>query len=324
MKTKPKIYVIVGPTASGKTTYSIKLAKKVGGEVISADSRQVYRGLNIGTGKVTKKEMAGIPHHLLDVADPKKVFTVADFQKLATKKIEEIIKRGQTPIIVGGTGFYIQAIVDNLVLPEVAPNKKLRANLEAKPPSQLLAILKKLDPIRAQTIDSKNPRRLIRAIEIAKKLGRVPTLNFERDRFSCNEMGSREKLREYHFEIIGLKVSQEELNKKIHDRLLARLKHGMIAEVKKLHQNGLSWKRMEELGLEYRYLARFLQNNPPVGGTKTEMIEQLEKAIINYSKRQMTWFKRDERIAWLTSTTQKAFLLHAKTVDPNEESFRGD
>jgi tRNA dimethylallyltransferase len=296
IKTKPKIYVIVGPTASGKTAYSIKLAKKVGGlpgqgEIISADSRQVYKGLDIGTGKVTKKEMAGIPHHLLDVADPKKVFTVADFQKLAQQKIEEIIKRGKTPIIVGGTGFYIQAVVDNLVLPEVAPDKKLRAHLKVKPPSELLVMLKKLDPVRAKTIDTKNPRRLIRAIEIAKALGRVPTLGSR----TSGSLEVRLHGPEYDFEIIGLKVNQEELNKKIHTRLLARLKHGMIAEAKRLHEDGLSWKRMEELGLEYRYLARFLQNKI----TKAEMIEQLEKAIINYAKRQMTWFKRDQRIKWL-------------------------
>jgi len=279
---RKKIYVIVGPTASGKTAYSIKLAKKINGEIISADSRQVYRGLDIGTGKVTKKEMAGIPHHLLDVANPRKVFTVADFQKLANQKIREILKRGKTPIIVGGTGFYIQAIVDDLILPAVPPNKKLRANLEVKPPSELLALLKKLDPRRAQEIDSQNPRRLIRAIEIARALGKIPPLRGETSQ--C-----------FNFEIIGIKIEQEELNKKIHDRLLVRLKHGMIAEVKKLHAQGLSWKRMEELGLEYRYLARFLQDKI----TKPEMVAQLEKAIINYSKRQMTWFKRDQRIKWL-------------------------
>ncbi len=290
---KPKIYVIVGPTASGKTAYSIKLAKKVDGEIISADSRQVYKGLNIGSGKVTKKEMAGVPHYLLDIADPKKVFTVSDYQKLVKQKIAEIIKRGKTPIIVGGTGFYIQAVVDDLVLPAVAPNKKLRAHLEVKPPSELFAMLKKLDLGRARDIDAKNPRRLIRAIEIAKALGKVPEL---RSRIS----GSLEKRllnssANYDFEIIGVKINQEKLNKKIHDRLISRLKHGLIDEVKKLHTQGLSWKRMEELGLEYRYLARFLQGQI----TKAEMIDQLEKEISKYSKRQMTWFKRDKRIKWL-------------------------
>ncbi len=278
-----KIYVIVGPTASGKTGYSIKLAKKVRGEIISADSRQVYKGLNIGSGKVTKKEMAGVPHHLLDVVSPKKVFTVSDFKKLTDQKIKEIIARGNTPIIVGGTGFYIQAVVDNLVLPEVGPNKELRAKLGKKTPAQLFAMLKKLDPARAKTIDSKNPVRLIRAIEIAKKLGKVPLL---RQGFKGRAT--------YDFEIIGIKIEQEELNKKIRARLLARLKRGMIAEVKKIHQSGVSWKRLEQLGLEYRYVARYLQGK--LG--KDEMIEKLNQEIIKYSKRQMTWFKKDKRISW--------------------------
>lgn len=278
-----KVYVIVGPTASGKTAYSIKLAKKVGGEIIGADSRQVYKGLDIGSGKVTKKEMAGIPHHLLDVASPKKVFTVALYKKLADKKIEEIIARGKTPIIVGGTGFYIQAVVDNLILPEVPPDKKLRANLEAKPPSELFAMLKKLDPKRAKDIDEKNPVRLIRAIEIAKKLGQVPLLR--------QGFGGQAP---YNFEFIGIKVDQEKLNKKIYQRLVDRLKKGMIAEVKRLHEQGVSWRRLEDLGLEYRYIARFLQGKL----NRPEMIEQLYQQIVKYSKRQMTWFKRDRRVIW--------------------------
>lgn len=281
---KPKIYVIVGPTASGKTGYSIKLAKKVGGEIISADSRQVYKGLDIGSGKVTKREMANIPHHLLNVANPRKVFTVSDFKKLADKKIKEIITRGKIPIIVGGTGFYIQSVIDDLVLPEIEPDKKLRAELSKKTPTQLFAMLKKLDPARAKTIDAKNPVRLIRAIEIAKELGKVPKLELR---------GFASQL--YNFEIIGIKIDQEKLNAKIHERLLERMKTGLVSEVKKLHQNGLSWKRLEELGLEYRYLARFLQNKI----TKQEMLEQLEREIIKYSKRQMTWFKRDKRIKWI-------------------------
>jgi len=307
MTRKPKIYVIVGPTASGKTAYSIKLAQKVKGEIISADSRQVYKGLDIGTGKVTKKEMAGIPHYLLDVANPKNQFTVVDFKRLAEQKIEEIIKRGKTPIIVGGTGFYIQAIIDDLILPEVPPNKALRADLEVKPPSELFAILKKLDPVRARTIDSKNSRRLIRAIEIAKALGKVPPLRksdlvtqsttssiLEGSRTS-SEPEVRLPRPEYDFEIIGLKIEPEKLNQKIYKRLIERLNHGMINEVKKLHEDGLSWKRMEELGLEYRHLTRFLQNKI----TKTEMIEQLFSEIKKYAKRQNTWFKREKRISWI-------------------------
>jgi len=273
VKDKPKVIVIVGPTASGKTSLSIKLAKKMNGEIISADSRQVYRGLNLGTGKVTKKEMSGIKHYLLDVADPKKVFTVTDFVRLGEKAITDIHARGKMPIICGGTGFYIQALVDGLIIPEVPPNPNLRKILEKKKLVDLLEILKKLDPKRYKNIDKKNPRRIIRAIEIAKALGKVPTL----------KTTSR-----YDPEFIKISLPKEVLEKRIHERLLARLKAGMVNEVKNLHAKGLSWKRMENLGLEYRFIARYLQNKI----TKEEMVEQLETAIRQYAKRQITWFKR--------------------------------
>ncbi len=169
-----KLIVILGPTASGKSDLVVKLAKKFGGEIISADSRQVYKGLNIGSGKITKKEMQGVPHYLLDVANPKRRFTVAQYQKLAFKKIKEIQRRGNIPFLVGGTGFYIQSIVDRIVIPEVKPNWKLRKNLAQKTTDELFLMLKKLDSDRAKNIDAKNPRRLIRAIEIALSL-RDPT-----------------------------------------------------------------------------------------------------------------------------------------------------
>jgi tRNA dimethylallyltransferase len=274
------ITVILGPTASGKTSLSIKLAKKINGEIISADSRQVYRGLDLGTGKVTKKEMSGIKHYLLDVADPKKVFSVTDYVELADKAIVEIHNRGKTPIIVGGTGFYIQALVDGLILPEVPPNTELRKDLIKKDISELQEILKKLDKKRYITIDKNNPHRLIRAIEIATALGEVPRL---------------QKNSKYDPTFIGIEISMDELRKKIHARLISRIEAGMIDEVKKLHKEGLPWKRMEQLGLEYRYLSRFLQNKI----TKEEMLTELETAICQYAKRQMTWFKRDKRIKWL-------------------------
>src|SRR3989338_8024568 len=171
-----KIIVILGPTASGKSALGVKLAKKINGEIISADSRQVYKGLDIGSGKITKKEMRGVPHHCIDIVSPKKIFTVVDFKKCADKAIEKNFAKNKTPIIVGGTGLYIQAIVDNIVLPEVKPNWKLRKELEKKTTEEMFKMLKKLDPERAKNIDAKNPRRLIRAIEIAKSLGKMPKL----------------------------------------------------------------------------------------------------------------------------------------------------
>ncbi|KKS77307.1 MAG: tRNA dimethylallyltransferase [Parcubacteria group bacterium GW2011_GWB1_42_9] len=300
-----KILVILGPTASGKTALSIKLAKKINGEIISADSRQVYRGMDIGTGKVTKKEMVGIPHHLLDVADPKRVFSVAQYQKLANKVIADILKRDKMPIICGGTGLYIDSVIDGLILPAVPPNKKLRRDLAEKSVVELFAILKKLDPRRAKNIDSKNPVRLIRAIEIAKQLGTVPTLK-KSPQYDCLK--------------IGIDPEPEILRTKIHDRLIMRLRQGMMAEVKKLHSQGVSWQRLEDFGLEYRYLARLL--HPSTGGkiTKSEMIDQLEKEIVKYSKRQMTWFKRDKKTIWVRDYREAEKILTQRSADFFEKS----
>ncbi len=277
---RQRIIVVLGKTATGKSDLAVRLAKKFGGEVISADSRQVYRGLNLGTGKITKREMCGIPHHLLDVADPKKQFSVAEYKKLAEKAISEIISRGKLPIICGGTGLYIDSVTNGTIFPEVPPNPKLRKQLGNKTIKQLFEILKKLDPRRAKTIDADNPRRLIRAIEIARVLGKSPNLEVE--------LPSWEILK------IGLDLQSEILRKKIHRRLLSRINKGMIAEVRNLNKNGLSWKRLEALGLEYRYLAYFLQKKI----TKNETLKKLETEIWRYSKRQGTWFKQDKEIKW--------------------------
>lgn len=288
-----KLIVILGPTASGKTDMSIKLAKKFNGEIISADSRQVYKGLDIGSGKITKEEMREIPHHLLDIASPKRKFTVAQFQKLAVKKIKQIRRRNKLPFLVGGTGFYIQSVVDNIVIPGVKPNWKLRKKLEKKSVEELFIMLKKLDFQRAKTIDPKNPRRLIRAIEIATTIGKpIP-------KTSLNTQVFKDVLQ------IGIKKSPKELEKAICKRLLKRLRRGMIAEVKKLHSEGLSWKRLEELGLEYRFVAQYLQDKIPY----EEMVEKLEKAIWRFAKRQTTWFKRDKRIHWIKNQKEAENLI---------------
>jgi len=234
--------------------------------------------------------MAGIPHYLLDVANPKTRFTVSQYQKLALKAIKEIQKRNKLPFLVGGTGFYIQSIVDEIIIPEVKPDWKLRKKLEKKSNEELYKILKKLDPRRAKVIDKKNPRRLIRAIEIVMKTGKPVPL----PRLRPLGFGGQA----YPVLIIGIKKSREELKKLIKKRLLKRLKIGMIAEVKKLHKAGLSWKRLEEFGLEYRWVARYLQKTLGVDG-KTPGVEALQRDIEHYAKRQMTWFKRDKRICWV-------------------------
>lgn len=291
-----KLIVILGPTASGKSDLAVEIAlqikkRKLGGfegaEIISADSRQIYRGMDIGSGKITKKEMRGVPHHLLDVASPKRRFTVVQYQKLALKAIKNIQKRGKLSILCGGTGLYIQSLVDGLVIPKVPPDAKLRAELEKLSTEKLFEKLKKLDPRRAKNIDRHNRRRLIRALEIVIKTGKpVPQLEAKLPE------GSSASINVLQF---GITQPKDRLKAKIKKRLLRRLKQGLVTEVKKLHRDGVSWKRLEEFGLEYRYIALYLQDKL----TKREMIEKLEKEINQYAKRQMTWFSRDKRIYWI-------------------------
>ena len=301
-KENDKLIIILGPTASGKSDLAVKIAKKFNGEVISADSRQVYRGMDIGSGKITHGEMRGIPHYLLDVASPRQRFTAARFKKIGQKAIKEIQAKNKLPIICGGTGFYIQTLVDNLALPEVKPNLKLRAKLEKKSTEELFEILQKLDPRRAQNIDAKNPRRLIRAIEIVKSTGKpVPSLTSPvipaQAGIQTQKSNPDPRFREDDTNalFLGISKSPADLQKLIHRRLLARLDQGMIEEIKKLHSDGVSWKRLEEFGLEYRWIALFLQNKI----SRDEMISRLQKDIEHFAKRQMTWFKRDVRIHWI-------------------------
>jgi tRNA dimethylallyltransferase len=280
---KPKILVVLGPTATGKSNLAVKLAKKLNGEVISADSRQVYKGMDIGSGKITKKEMKGVPHHLLDVANPKKVFSVAEFQKLAEKKIAEILSRGKLPIVCGGTGFYIDTLVSGLRYPEVKENKKLRAKLEKKSTPEVFTILTKLDSARAKTIDKHNKVRLIRAIEIAQSLGKVPKI---------------ESNQPYDATYIGLDWPDLTLKERIAARLKRRLKQGMVAEVARLRKSGVSYRRLELFGLEYKNCALFLQKKI----TKQQLIENILKESFQYAKRQRTWFRRNKKIKWYNAS----------------------
>ena len=287
-----KLIVILGPTASGKSGLAVKLAKKFNGEIISADSRQVYRGMDIGTGKVTKKEMEGIFHYLLDVVSPKRRFTVFQYRKLAINAINKILKKGKIPVLCGGTGFYIQAVVDGILIPEVPPDWKLRKKLEKKSLKELFFQLKKLDPKRAKKIDKKNPRRLIRALEVIIKTKKpIPAL--------------KKKPLPYPVLMLGIKKDFQTLKKLIKGRLLKRLKRGMIAEVKRLKKSGVSWKRLEDFGLEYRWITKFLQKKISF----LEMKKELQKDIEHFAKRQMNWFKRDQKIRWVKNYKEAEKLV---------------
>ncbi len=288
---KPKLLVILGPTATGKSDLAVALASKFNGEIISADSRQIYKGLNLGTGKITKKEMCGIPHYMLDIVSPKTIYNVAKYNAKVQKIISDILKKNKLPILCGGTGFYIDAVVNNTTLPEVPPNLKLRKQLEPKTCEQLMTILEKIDKNIIRTIDAKNKRKIIRAIEIAKALGKVPAIKNEQF---------------YDTLEIGLFMPDKILKERILLRLQNRIKNGMVAEAKKLHKEGLSWARMENLGLEYRYLSRYLNKKIDLD----QMISELNSQIWQYARRQKTWYKRNKNIIWvnplLKNTKKKA------------------
>jgi len=287
---KPLI-AVVGPTSSGKSDLAVQIAlfinsqKKYFGveasEVISADSRQVYKGMDIGTGKVTRKEMRGVPHHMLDIASPKRVYTASQYQRDARKILEKIWKKGGVPVLCGGTGFYIQSLLEGTQIPSVKPDPSLRKRLGEKTVEELFLILKSKDPRRSENIDSQNPHRLIRAIEIAENLGYVPKIKYKP--LKCAALK------------IGISIPQKELGERIHARLHKRIREGMFEEIINLHKSGVSWKRLEGLGLEYRYGSFFLRRRME----KKEAVESLEREIRKYAKRQMTWFKRDKDIRWI-------------------------
>lgn len=293
---KPSIIVVVGPTASGKSELAVKLAKKFNGEIISADSRQIYRGLDIGSGKVAGKwkgdvySYKDVPHYLIDEASPRLQYSVARFKKQTNKVIADIIARGKLPIICGGTGHWIDAVVFNETLPAVKPNAKLRSELNKLSTEELFKRLKKLDPERATNIDQHNPRRLVRALEIVMTTGQpVP----KRLTLPSPQVG---RVREgmYNTIWLGIKPSPELLRAKIEKRLKQRLKQGLVEEVRQLHANKMSWKKLEDFGLEYKFAALYLQAKI----SEQEMFDQLLRAIKQYAKRQFTWWKRNPNIHW--------------------------
>jgi tRNA dimethylallyltransferase len=290
-----KIIVILGPTSSGKSDVAIRLAQKFDGEIISADSRQVYLGMDIGTGKVHGTWSIkhgtfiseGISHHLIDIINPKTEYNAAKFKKDANWLINYLIGRGKLPIICGGTGFWIKAVVDNVDFPEVKPNRDLRKRLEIESTEKLFEILQKLDPDRAKNIDKFNKVRLIRAIEICKTLGSVPKIQ----NIKCNP--------NYDFIQIGIDVPKEKLHKNIKKRLKKRFAAGMIEEVENLRKQGLSWKKIQSFGLGYFWIPLYLQGKLE----KKDLFEKIYSAEKNYAKRQMTWFGKDKRIKWLKNYT---------------------
>lgn len=292
------VLVLVGPTASGKSSLAIEMARQYNGEIISADSRQIYRGMDIGTGKVTVEEQRLEKHHLIDICEPNEDYNVTDFKRDAQASIQAIRRRGGLPIICGGTGFWIQALVDNQSFPTVPPNPQLRKKLSHVSCEELFSRLKILDPKRAETIDRQNPFRLIRALEIVQALGKVPSMQ-------------KELTQDTEYFIVAINPPKAMLDTKIQKRLNERLDQGMIEEVQNLQSQGISFEKLEGFGLEYRWISLFLQKKID----EQSMREKLYFDIIHYAKRQRTWLHRWEKqgadIHWITASTEMDELIHS-------------
>jgi len=291
---KPKVIAVVGPTAAGKTSFSIQIAKHVDGEVISADSRQIYRGMDIGTSKVTSEEMDGIPHHLLDVADPMEVYTATDFTRDAKRAIANIASRDKTPIIAGGTFFYLDLLRGKMQAAPVEPDQALRSRLEKYTNEELLQLLETKDARRAADIDPYNRRRLIRSLEIIETLGSVPPVKpVESD---------------YEWLIFGVTREKEELRERFRARAELWLQDGFQREVERLLEEGVTRARFLEIGFEYTLMLQLMDKEM----TETDFVDRFEEKNWQYAKRQLTWLQKDDQIHWVKPADIESVLA---TVD---------
>lgn len=289
-----KVIIIVGPTAVGKTNLSIKLAKKLKAEVISGDSMQVYKGMNIGTGKVTEKEMEHVPHHMLDILNPDEPFSVADYQKQVQKKISDLNKQNITPLLVGGSGLYIQAVLYDYVFSDQKRDetltKQLEARLETEGNLALYEELQQVDPVQAKHIHPNNKRRLIRALEVYQATGK--TLS--------ERQAEQNKTSTYDYYIIGLKMDREALYDQINQRVDTMVQNGLVEEVKHLYERGYEHTQaMKAIG--YKELIPYIKGETDLNTA----VELLKRNSRRYAKRQYTWFKNQMNIHWYDVTNAK-------------------
>ena len=278
MNTLPKIIVVEGTNASGKSGLGVKLAKKYNGEIISADSRQVFRGYDLGSGKITPEEMDGVPHHLIDVCSSNEFFSMYDFQKLAYAAIEDILSRGRLPFIVGGTGLYVASVTDGYIMSDRTPDLAYRDELEKLSTPELYQML--IEKVPDVEVDQKNRNRVMRILEkIHDGDDHIPQ---KEPRYNCLKL--------------GVSWPRPVLKERIDERLERRMRQGMVDEVRKLLDEGASVEFMMKLGLEYRFITQYITGEIP---TEDDMVEQLGRAIKRFAKRQMIWFRRDKEINWL-------------------------
>ncbi len=278
MENLSKLIVIAGTNASGKSALGVELARRFNGEVISADSRQVFKGLDLGSGKITLQEMQGIPHHLIDVCQPGDFFSMYDFQRLAYAAIDDIQARGKLPFLVGGTGLYIASVTEGYVMSGRAPDLAYRQELEKMSTPQLYAMLKALQP--DIQVDEKNRNRIMRKLEKIHDGDDQPPRS--EPRYQCLKL--------------GVSWDRPVLKQRIDERLERRMAQGMVDEVRALLDAGVSVEFMKKLGLEYRFITQYIIGEI---ATEEEMCQQLSLAIKRFAKRQMIWFRRDKEIQWL-------------------------
>lgn len=278
---KTKLVTIVGTTASGKSSLGIELAEHYSSEIISADSRQVYKHLDLGTGKVTAEEMARVRHHLIDILELGEPFSMADFQARAYEAIDHVTSRGMIPFMVGGTGLYTRSVVEGYSLVDAPPNEALRSELSSKSSEELVKILAGYGVTDISTEVS--DRRMIRMIE--KLSAGVPCESENNPRYDVLQL--------------ALTFERDELYRRISDRLDARIKEGMIEEVQNTLKLGATPEFLERLGLEYRYTYRYISGQY---ASYQDYRDELYKEICHFAKRQMTWFKKEKNIVWLDTT----------------------
>ena len=284
---KPEVIVICGPTASGKTGLSIELAKKINGEIISGDSMQIYKEMDIGTAKVTREEMQGIKHYLIDIIEPNQRYSVAEFKKDAEKAIEEIINKGKTPIVVGGTGLYIDSLIYGIEYQNIKLDEEYRKKLEKEAEEgldNLYEKAKKIDPEAMKKISPNDKKRIIRVLEIYKATGKTKTQQEEE---------SRKELK-YDYKVFAINMEREKLYERINKRVDLMLQQGLIEEVEKITEKYNEFPTAMQ-GFGYKEVVEYLENKT----TKEEMIEKIKMETRRYAKRQITWFKKNKQTIWL-------------------------
>ena len=295
---KPKVIVICGPTASGKTALSIELAKKINGEIISSDSMQIYKNMNIGTAKPSQEEMQGIKHYLLDFVEPDQRYSVAEFKKDAEKAIEEILAKGKIPIVVGGTGLYIDSLIYGIEYQDIELDEKYRQELEDRAQKEGLQKLyeeaREIDPQAIQKISSNDKKRILRILEIYKATGKNKTEQ---------EFQSRKNGVKYDYKVFAIGLERDVLYERINKRVDIMIEQGLIQEVEQLLKKYSKFPTAMQ-GLGYKEVVEYLQGIT----SKEEMIEKIKMETRRYAKRQITWFKKNKQTIWIGSKDLQKIL----------------